>query len=180
MAIVNGFGFIFRALMPRTPALPTLAVPEILYSRYHSQNFDRGANACSLHPAPRALASIAYAEERKQRLLIKSSGGRCIITIPHQLSVATIGIPIVNTRRTRTRSISSCRLLSTSPKMMFAINKWLCCIGSTRPKDREVSSLCGVKVFINGRVAMCCVHTASFSIFSAPSENMAPAAQANI
>ena len=38
----------------------SLAVPEILFSRYRSQNFDRGANPCSLYLAPRALASVAF------------------------------------------------------------------------------------------------------------------------
>ena len=36
-----------------------LAVPEILFSRYRSQNFDRGANPCSLYPPQAALAGVA-------------------------------------------------------------------------------------------------------------------------
>ncbi len=36
-----------------------LAVPEILSPRFRSQNFDRGANPCSLFPPPAALTGVA-------------------------------------------------------------------------------------------------------------------------
>ena len=41
---------------------PTLAVPEIPNAHYRSRDFDRGANPCSLHPPPAAVASVAHPE----------------------------------------------------------------------------------------------------------------------